>query len=693
MSKLKTVAIFLALAAAVALTQYLFPRQSVAEEPRRFASKQQLAEYIRSAGILARFGYDYQVRELSISGVVQPMTRKEAAAGSPAMSADVHSTTNVQVEGVDEADVVKNDGKYLYVVSGRQVHILEAYPPERARLLSTIRCDGRPSEMLLNGSRLVVISGRSTAPGTAVTVYDISDPANPAEVRRLAWEGGFTSSRMIGNYAYLVINMPVAFEGDDVRLPRLTENNGVREVPPEEIYYFDCPDYSYRYTLIVAVNTAGDEGESSLRTILTGASQNVYASPGNLYFAGPKAPDPGPLIGGLIEGLASLVGGETAAEIRTIGSSGLSPEIKISRVEQVLQDYLAGLDYAGAAALEEKTDWLRRKFYRDLARERDKTVIYKFSLQGPDVRYRCRGEVNGKLLNQFSMDEAGGYFRAATTSEAFILSERPVTRNNIYVMDENLNVVGRLEGLAPTERIYSARFMGSRAYLVTFRRIDPLFVIDLKNPESPRVLGELKIPGYSDYLHPYDDNHLIGVGKELDPGPEPAPLLVEPFIRRPELIPLPPVRPQGVKISLFDVSNPARPVEISKYVVDHPYSDSEVSRNHRAFLFSRTRNLVALPVSYPEMGPASGEKLIPPLRRPWQGMYVFSVSPAGGISLRGKISHPPAADGRGYDVYDPVKRAAYIQDVFYTVSDGAVKLSRIEDLREIKLIRLPQGVR
>ncbi|MCL6610860.1 MAG: beta-propeller domain-containing protein [Peptococcaceae bacterium] len=687
----RKIAIVFVIVAAVIAGQYFYPRQSVAGEPRKFKSRQELADYVRTNVMLARFGdfAEQSVARVDFDAVPGAARLNEAASGSRSVSGAAHSATNVQVEGVDEADIIKNDGQYLYIISGGRVHIMEAYPAEKARLLSTVRFDGHPAEMYVNGSRLVVIGQGSQFPGTLVSVYDVDDRSRPVEVRKLAWEGGCAGSRMIGNRVCLVLNMPVTFQGDEINLPRIMENSRTMAVPPEEIYCFDCPDHSYLYTMIVSVNIADDGQESSFKTFLTGASQHIYASSGNLYLAGEKAPETGPLVDAFIGGLASLVDGETSGALRSIGSLSLSPAGKLARAEQLLENYMAGLDYAACAALEEKIGSLRDKFYRDMARERNKTVIYKYSLRDGGVEYQCRGEINGKLLNQFSMDEDGGYFRAATTSQGFLIGERPVTRNNVYVMDEGLNVVGRLEGLAPAERIYSARFMGGRAYLVTFRQVDPLFVIDLKDPQNPRVLGELKIPGYSDYLHPYDENHLIGVGKEVSPAPEPRPLPVEPSVPGTELVPPPPARQQGVKVALFDVSNPARPVEISKYVVDHPYSDSEVSRNHKAFLFSRAKNLMALPVTCPEYRIMSWEKIFPPVYRDRQGMYVFDISPEKGIKLRGKISHPPVVTVSGYEAVDPVRRAAYINDIFYTVSDGAVKLSRMEDLKEIKLVRLP----
>ncbi|MCL6477645.1 MAG: beta-propeller domain-containing protein [Peptococcaceae bacterium] len=703
MNNFKRVFLIIPVFVAVILAgQYFYPRQSVAEELKKFTSKQQLAEYIKANRQLMQYGYgrlsgpaaeadnraDVNVQEAA------PL-EKGTASAAPDKSADAYSTTNVQVEGVDEADILKNDGRYLYLASGNRVHILDAYPAEKAGLLSSTSFDGHPLGMFLNGDRLMVIGSAFSAPGIQVKVYDITDRKNPAEVRTLAWEGGCVSSRMIGNYVFLVLHMPVGFEADDVKLPRFTENNRAREVQPGEIHYFDYPDYSYRYTMILAVNMADDSQQSAYRAFLTGTSQNVYASLENLYLTGIKAPDMNDFVSKFVDGLASLVTGEAAEKLRVIGKSAESPDQKMFQAEQVLEDYAGRLDYAAAAALEERIDQLRQKFYRDLEKERNKTVIYKFSIKDNSIEYNCRGEVGGHLLNQFSMDEQGGYLRVATTSEGFLLNGTRSTRNNVYVMDDGLHVVGKLEGLAISERIYAARFMGSRVYLVTFRQIDPLFVIDLKDPQNPKVLGQLKIPGYSDYLHPYDENHLIGVGKDVSPASDPVPLPVpvpgaEGTRTLPEIIPPEPVRPQGVKIALFDVSNPARPVEISKYVVDQAYSDTEVSRNHKAFLFSRERNLLALPVSCRESFPVyEGKALIPNFRQ-WQGMYVFNISPAEGIRLKGKIDHRAAVDPQGYKTGEPVRRAAYIKDVFYTISDGAVKMSRIDNLKGINLISLPR---
>ena len=698
------------IAAIIAAVQLAYPAPSEAEQPNRFTSMQQLVEYIKSNRELVQYGYGFGGREAGVLMDAAPQairmngaqkSESKAAAPAPAdqkaKSSDSFSTTNIQVEGVDEADILKNDGRYLYVASGGLVHIIDAYPAGSSKVLSSIKCDGYPQEIFLNGDRLMVLSRRTAGPGMIAAVYDITDRSKPVSVRSLAWEGDYVSSRMIGSYAYLVINLPVSLVGgiqgaeETVVMPKITENGKDRVIPPDQIYYFNYPDYNYRYTVIVAVDIMDNGKESLCRTFLTGTSQNIYSSTENLYLTGPKTPDTVQFTNRFISDLASLAEGETAVKIKGLAASNIPPDQKMLEVESILESYLGGLGYSDAAVLEERLYSLREKMNRDMERERNKTVIHRLAVKDGNIEYRCRGEVNGRLLNQFSMDEYGGYFRVATTSEGRIFFDSPVSRNNIYVLDGDLNVVGKLEGLAPRERIYSARFMGSRVYLVTFRNIDPLFVIDVKNPKEPKVLGELKIPGFSDYLHPYNENHLIGIGKEVAPVPEPQPVPTRDGIGMPapDIMPPLPLRQQGVKIALFDVTNPEKPVELAKYEVDQPGSDSEASRDHKAFLFSPSKNLMALPVSYNTAFPANGEKRLMPYYQRWQGMYVFNISAAEGIKLKGKVNHEATYNSQ-YEATEAIRRSAYINDVFYTVSEGAVKLSSMADLKEIKTIKLPR---
>jgi uncharacterized secreted protein with C-terminal beta-propeller domain len=251
--------------------------------------------------------------------------------------------------------------------------------------------------------------------------------------------------------------------------------------------------------------------------------------------------------------------------------------------------------------------------------------------------------------------------------------------NNVYVLDAELTIRGRLEGLAPREDIYSARFRGDRCYLVTFRKIDPLFVINLTDPTNPQVLGKLKIPGYSDYLHPYDENHVIGVGKETLPAEDGD------FSWY-----------QGVKISIFDVSNVSNPKEIAKIEIGDRGTESPVLQDHKAFLFSKSHNLLVLPILLAEIDESQYPTGVPPYMHGeyvYQGAYVFNISVETGITLRGRVTHLDNTTDllfSGYYYASPysIKRTLYIDQVLYTISDKKVKANHLDTLEEISVIEL-----
>jgi uncharacterized secreted protein with C-terminal beta-propeller domain len=287
------------------------------------------------------------------------------------------------------------------------------------------------------------------------------------------------------------------------------------------------------------------------------------------------------------------------------------------------------------------------------------------------------------VLNQFSMDEYNGNFRIATT-EGQQSRSNPTTSNNIYVVDSGMKVIGSLEGLAPGESIYSARFMGSRGYLVTFKKIDPLFVIDLSDPAKPEVLGKLKIPGYSDYLHPYDETHLIGLGKDAAAAEGEN----QDFAWY-----------QGVKLSLFDVSDVARPTEVANYLIGDRGTDSYALHEHKAFLFSKEKNLLVIPVTLAKIDPLKYPNGVEPNTYGdfvFQGAYVFNISIEGGFSLKGTVSHadPSALQKSGEYYYgnnDNVQRSLYMDNALYTVSDKYVKANDLGTLAPISSLQYANG--
>jgi uncharacterized secreted protein with C-terminal beta-propeller domain len=268
------------------------------------------------------------------------------------------------------------------------------------------------------------------------------------------------------------------------------------------------------------------------------------------------------------------------------------------------------------------------------------------------------------------MDEYNGFFRIATTAGSVWSGN---SSNNIYILNENLSIVGKIENIAPGERIYSARFMGNRAYLVTFKKVDPFFTIDLSDPYNPEILGKLKIPGYSDYLHPYDEDHIIGIGKETVEAMEGD------FAWY-----------QGLKIALFNVSNPEQPVEMAKVVIGDRGTDSPVLHDHKALLFDREKEIFIIPVTVYEIsdeikakqnytGNMYGEFT-------FQGAYVYKISLENGFEYVGRITHMDNESNETYYYwYSPyfINRCLYIDNVLYTISDKMVKMNDIETLNEL----------
>jgi uncharacterized secreted protein with C-terminal beta-propeller domain len=302
--------------------------------------------------------------------------------------------------------------------------------------------------------------------------------------------------------------------------------------------------------------------------------------------------------------------------------------------------------------------------------ERRKSVIHKIRIDQGSIEYETRGEVPGYMLNQFSLDENEGNLRVATTTQLWLRSRGSQQFNNVYVLDDDLDVIGRLEGLAEDESIYSTRFIGDRLYMVTFKRIDPLFVIDLSDPTEPEVLGELKIPGFSDYLHPYDEDHIIGIGKETEGNQWGG------------------VSVAGVKLSLFDVSDVGNPKQLDKFEIGERGTESEALRDHKAFLFDKEKNLLVIPIQERDNKFYDGRYY---RYRVWQGAYVFGLTPEDGFDLKGTITHLEGDENDRYWYHSPsaVRRSLYMDDVLYTVSASMIKANDIDTVDEIEDVDLP----
>jgi len=555
------------------------------------------------------------------------------------------SQTNIQVAGVDEADIVKTDGKYVYALAQEGLQIIEAYPGEEAKLLSTTEYpDFYTNEMFVDDDRLLVFGSLSYnfdeeigkpvsdelsvmpyyLDTMAVRLYDISDRSNPQLVKQAEFEGAYVTSRKIDDYVYFVVNTYPRFEeytcADIVPWYRESADSAAGELEDfspvaecSEVAYIE-PIQAENFITVASLSMA-DPDEAVAKEVVVGSGQNVYASPENLYVAQSK--------------------------------------------------------------------WPTFYWYGDYDPSAETSVVTRFSLDKGRIEYQAAGEVPGHILNQFSMDEYDNYFRIATTIGE-VWNTDTKSQNNIYILNQDMERVGGLEDLAPGESIYSARFMGERGYLVTFKKIDPLFVIDLSDHSNPQVLGKLKIPGYSDYLHPYDENHIIGVGKNTIEAEEDLKAERE----------LDFSWHQGVKLAIFDVSDVANPIEMHKEIIGDRGTDTPVLYNHKAFLFDKARDLMVLPITLAEIqGEPSADNQYGDYV--FQGAYVYNITLENGFDLRGRVTHyddTSVFDKSGYyfEGDKDIVRSLYIDNILYTLSDFRLKLNSLDNLERIKAIDFPE---
>lgn len=568
-----------------------------------------------------------QKHSRSLFGFGNSIEKKESSSdmansGSGTAKQDI-SETNVQVQGVDEADMVKTDGKHIFQASNNKVDIISAVPAGEMKRLATITYDTSfsPYELFLYEDQLLVI-GHSydmneksmnqnakkmmIAPmhqSTKAIVYDIKNPLKPKEIREVNLEGSYVSSRKMKGIVYLVTNHQPDFwllennESIDIR-PKFSDtsvSSDLKAVDYDKIQYF--PDSEEpNYTMIAAFDLGKPKKEATITTYLGSGSQ-LYMSKENLYFAVPN------------------------------------------QYLQPIED-------------------MNKRLAPD-------TNIYKFSVKGMEVNFHSSAEISGTVLNQFSMDEYDGYFRLVTT-KGYAWDESQPSSNQLYILDENLKQVGQLEELARGERIYSARFMGARIYMVTFKETDPLFVIDASEPTNPKVLGELKIPGFSNYLHPYDENHIIGFGQDTkivsDKNTSDGPRIIT----------------DGVKISMFDVSNMSNPKEKFTEIIGGRGTYSPLNHDHKALLFNKHKDLFAFPITvYRNHETNEYEQILE-----YQGAFIYGIDLTKGFTLKSKITHETQKS-----VYEDwengIGRLIYIGETLYALSPTKITAHQLTDFTKV----------
>lgn len=610
-----------------------------------------------------------------------------------------YSTTNNQVAGVDEADIIKTDGRYIYALVKNELSVINASPAAEAKVVSKIIFKSRPQDIFISGNFLAVFGGdnqiyaqeiyqsfRRQNAYTFFKVFDISDPANPKQVRDLDFEGSYRDARLVGDYVYFITDTYNNYIASEPLVPRVLDSGQALSSTCEAggkcfapaVYYFDIAYDSYNFTNITAINIKENAEAIGGQAYLLNSGQNLYVSQNNIYITYTQYLNEYDLEQDvkreLIYPLLSAEVQDKIDKIEATPSFILNSQEKKTKVAQYLDRYLNSLDSAAQTALNAEIDTKLAEKISEKAKDMEKTIIHKIGISGGQIEYRALGEVSGQVLNQFSMDENNNYFRIATTRSQYSsrLSESSSdSYSSIYVLDSNLQTVGKLENLATTEKIYAARFIGSRVYLVTFKQTDPLFVISLNDPTKPTVLGAIKIPGFSNYLHPADLNgtKLIGLGRETE----------ETIAGN--------ITAKGLKLSLFDFSDPTKPKELDSYVLGGGSSDSIALYDHKAFLYSAAKNLLVIPAALRD----SNNRL------DFAGALVFTLKDDA-FTLLGKIDH--SAGGHygttdywdGYSYYDnTAKRSLYINDALFTFSNKFLKINSLIDLAEIKSLELLAG--
>ncbi len=582
------------------------------------------------------------------------------------------STTNNYEVNVDEADIIKTDGKYIYTLSGKKLVIVDAFPAENLNILSEIKFedDESPSNIFIYNNKLVVFTNSYEkemkvssysfileefySSRTNAKVYDLSNIEKPKLVNKFTLSGNFEEARLIGNYIYFISKESVSYY-NDIIMPRVFVDNVKIGMP--EVYYFGNYYSSYNFHNIASFNLENLDKNLEVKSFMLGYSDTIYFSENNIYISYPKSYgfEKNDILKNVIIPLLPV---EISNKIINKSDS--------QKVIKILESYYNTLSESEKKNLFKKIEDSTKEYYYKLEIERDKTIIHKISIDNGKIKYVVNGEINGHLLNQFSLSEGeDDVLRVATTTSIWSRDNGRKQFNNVFILDSDLKIIGNLIEFAKDEKIYSTRFIGNKLYLVTFKQIDPLFVIDLSKNDNPKILGELKIPGYSTYLHPYDNNYLIGIGydtKESEWGG---------------------VVNNGVKLSLFDISDFENPKEIDSYVVEGRYTDSIALHEHKAFLFSRDKNLISMPIREFIGDEKKREYIFE------NSAFVFNIDEKG-FDLIGKVIHDKSKEGQYYWYNSPssVKRSLYINNILYTVSDKYIYANELNDLNLVKKISL-----
>jgi len=547
-----------------------------------------------------------------------------------------YSTTNIQVENVDEADIVKTDGDYIYSISEDNVIITDAKDPKQPKVVATIQSedDDIPEDIILYKDKLVVISTKGNQTqryyynnrmNTVVKIYNITSREKPMLTKSYEMYEPYYTSRCIDNVLYVISSGNLRKEDDKI-VVGYNEDNMEKEMSIDKIKYLKDVKTT-KQTLISTVDLNNETADIKLDSYLMNIS-NAYVSENAIYLLNQKYNNDSKIPIKLLFGFKGVFG---------------------------LEDYYEMDSESG--------------YY---------TEIYKFDIK-ENVEYKAKTKVKGKTINQYSLDEKDNHLRIA-------LYDNDGSR--VAIFDEDLKQIGISDNVAKGEKMYSSRFIGDKVYFVTYKTIDPLFVMDLSNETKPKVLGKLKIPGYSTYLHPYDENHIIGIGMET-----------KEIINRNSngKVISTTAKVVGMKMALFDVSNVNSPVQISSVVIGDSRTTSAILTNPKALLFSKEKSLIAIPVNnysqdFEVTSSNNYETMInnyTKYSKPYnaEGYFVYNINVQDGFKLKGVITHEKT-NATYYYSNSKLLRGLYIDNNLYTVSETMIKVNELDSLKAVGELKL-----
>ena len=554
-------------------------------------------------------------------------TAAATAAGTPSPQSPVnegadHSETNVQVEGVDEADIIKTDGSFVYYVVNTSLYVMDIRDPEDMKLVAKIEnyledssrsyleiyYDEETKTLSLIGNAYMYyydtyeddtvsndVADSRYMPYSYVFVesYDASKPDDLELIRSFAQEGYYMSSRRVNDTIYLITNTYIYSYYSEVTedmIPHVSNDGKEWTMIPAKGIFITNPEYADSFTVVSSVDTRDEDQEAISKAVL-GEGNIVYATQDTLYIAG---------------------------------------TIWDNKIYMTMDDFTEDLKDEETEASADDDVY--------------KTRILSFSITDGKLKPKASGLVNGTVLNQYCMDEYDDALRIATTSGRW----SGETSNNIIALnEEDLSIISSLTHLAPGESIYSARFNGDRIYLVTFVQVDPFFVIDASDPKDMKVLGELKIPGYSNYMHMISNDLVLAIGNET-------------YTQGGG------VRTAGLKIAVFDVSDPENPKQVSKLIYGTSFGYSEVQYNPKALLLDLSRGFIGLPLSFDKPAGEFGSEYV--------DGYVLI-----GIDKDGTLTHMNLFNNYDANISYGVTRGIYVDDTLFLVGYAEISSFDLTD--------------